>query len=243
MDKNLDTWEDYLEGALFTINTNESATTKYSPFYLMYGRHPRFPLEMEKNTAELNTSDDVATVMEELTSEVALGEHIEKLSRMKDALFPKVKQNIEKAQEKQQRQYQQKRGNPPCPFKDDDLVLQRNMLQKTKKGCKMQDEWIGPYKIVDLNREKGVCRLVNSAGKRLARLVSMKNLKLYQQSGTSNGSQLTTTMQSQATLVSGANGSLQSNKGCGVLNSQPGEINHPRPIPKPRTKLPPRMHH
>ena len=41
-------WDDYIDGALFAINTNVSTTTKRSPFFLMFGRHPRLPFEVEK---------------------------------------------------------------------------------------------------------------------------------------------------------------------------------------------------
>ena len=40
-----------------------------------------------------------------------------------------------------------------------DLVLRRNMLQKTKKGYKMQDQWLGSYIAVNIKNEKGICYL------------------------------------------------------------------------------------
>ena len=46
-------WEDYLNGVLFAINTNTSTTTKYSPFFLMYGRNPVFPMESEVQSMQL----------------------------------------------------------------------------------------------------------------------------------------------------------------------------------------------
>ena len=33
MEDKEDKWDDYIEGTLFTLNTNKSATTKYSPFF------------------------------------------------------------------------------------------------------------------------------------------------------------------------------------------------------------------
>jgi hypothetical protein len=33
------------------------------------------------------------------------------------------------------------------------------MLQKTKKGHKMQDHWLGPYLAANVDNEKGVCYL------------------------------------------------------------------------------------
>ena len=48
MDEKDDEWDEYMDGALFAINTNKFNTTKCSPFFLMYGRYPRLPLEVEK---------------------------------------------------------------------------------------------------------------------------------------------------------------------------------------------------
>jgi len=47
-DENDDDWDEYTDGALFTLNTHKLNTTKYSPFFLMYGRHPRSPLKVGK---------------------------------------------------------------------------------------------------------------------------------------------------------------------------------------------------
>ena len=48
MDEQDDNWDDYIDGALFAINTNVSTTTKCSPFFVMFGRHPRMPCKVEK---------------------------------------------------------------------------------------------------------------------------------------------------------------------------------------------------
>ena len=37
-------WDEWLEATLFTYRVTANETTSYSPFYLMYGRHPRLPL-------------------------------------------------------------------------------------------------------------------------------------------------------------------------------------------------------
>lgn len=34
------TWDAYLDGVAFSINNNKQKSTKYSPYFLMYGRHP-----------------------------------------------------------------------------------------------------------------------------------------------------------------------------------------------------------
>ena len=145
-----DRWDEYIEGALFAINTNPSTTTKYSPFYLLFGRNPRFPFEAEKSEITLSDSDDIAQLIQDLSNEVVIREYIEQTSRLKDTLFPLVESNIQKAQEKQKAQYQKKKGPPVCQFKAGDTVLLRNMLQKTKKGHKLEDLWLGPYEIAEI---------------------------------------------------------------------------------------------
>ena len=47
MDENGNDWDDFIDGALFSINlTNVSSTTKFSSF-LMFGRQPRLPFDVE----------------------------------------------------------------------------------------------------------------------------------------------------------------------------------------------------
>jgi transposase InsO family protein len=36
-------WCDFLEEVAYSIRTQKQATTKYTPFYLMFGRHPNSP--------------------------------------------------------------------------------------------------------------------------------------------------------------------------------------------------------
>ena len=99
--------------------------------------------------------------------------------RLRDTLFPRVNENIKQAQEKQKQQFKKRRGQPVCPFKVGYVVLQRNMLQKTKAGHKYGDQRLRPYKITYINADKGICRLENGSGKKLARQVSIKHIKPY----------------------------------------------------------------
>ena len=84
----------------------------------------------------------------------------------RDALFPKVEQNIKVAQEKQQKQYLKRKGFD-YSFKNGDAVLRRNMLQKTKQGHKMEDQWIGPYILDEVDLKTGTCKLRRRNGELL----------------------------------------------------------------------------
>ena len=76
-------------------------------------------------------------------------------------IFPKVSENITHTQEKQKQQFQRRKGNISCPFKNKNLVLRCNNLQKTKMGRKTEDNWIRSDEVVDLDQNKGTCELKN----------------------------------------------------------------------------------
>lgn len=42
-----DDWDEHLDCVLFSYRTSVHASTKYTPFYLMYGRHPVLPIELK----------------------------------------------------------------------------------------------------------------------------------------------------------------------------------------------------
>ena len=78
----------HTDSALFAINTNRSKPTKFSPFYLMYGRHPRLPLEVQKYVEHVdNDPGGIKKLARELTSEDVLQEHVQKMTAPRDALF------------------------------------------------------------------------------------------------------------------------------------------------------------
>ena len=57
MNSSSDDWETYLDPVLFAINTSCHTTTKASPFLMMFGRQPRFPLETERVGENTEISD------------------------------------------------------------------------------------------------------------------------------------------------------------------------------------------
>ena len=163
-------WDEYIDPILFAIRTSVQASTKHTPFFLMYGREAKLPLEVEKAGVPVD-SDQLPCVER----------RIEQLSNLKDSIFPAVKINIEKAQKKQKEQYSKRRGQGKQHIKVGDTVMRLNMLKRTKKGHKVEDTWIGTYKVLEIT-EYGCCRLqcmlTNST---LKRKVNLDQLKLYRQ--------------------------------------------------------------
>ena len=185
MDEQDDNWDDYIDGALFAINTNVSTTTKCSPFFVMFRRHPRMPCKVEKFVTPLEEGDEeINNVMTELCSDDSLQAH-RKMTKIRDAIFPKIERNIDFAQQKQKQQYLKRTGGLKFTFNNGDTVLRRNMLQKTSKGHKMEDQWLGPCTVEGLDLVSGTCKLRAKDGKLLQRKINLKDLKLYREQSTS----------------------------------------------------------
>ena len=177
MNKN-ENWDDLLQSVVFSINTNKSATTGFSPFYLMHGRQARLPFEVE--TLDKNTTPQAEQIEgfadECKPYEQAVFNHTEEMVKIQQEIFPQTMCNIKKLQ------YLKRKGVSEIQIKDGDLVLRRNMLQKTKKGYKMQDHWLGPYMAVKINKEKGVCYLKHlQNGKQLKRQIPLKQVEIYRE--------------------------------------------------------------
>ena len=175
MEDQTDDWSTYLSSAVFAINTSVQKSTKFTPFYLMYGREARFPLEAEK-VAETDSleeaADDICTADTD--------KYIEEILEKQKSIFTKVDANIKSAQEKQKKQYAERKGITEYGFKIGDKVLRRNMQQKTRKGKKMEDRWLGPYIIVEVTKTSGI--LKNSSGKILKQRINLSQLKPYHES-------------------------------------------------------------
>ena len=153
-----DDWGQYLDAAVFATNTSTQSTTKVTPFRMMFSREPRFPLEAEKEGERASMED----IFESLQS-ADVEDVLEKLIQKQQEIFKAADGRIVEAQKKQKEQYKKRKGIIDYQFKEGDKVLRRNMKQKTRKGSKHEDRWLGPYTIVELS--KTTCRLKNALGK------------------------------------------------------------------------------
>ena len=98
-----DDWDDKLDAILFSYRISRQASTKYSPYYLMFGRHPRLPIDVEyeaPNPTENLESPDLV----EPTAE-AIEQALENLLSAKSDAKELASKNIKSAQEKQKEYY------------------------------------------------------------------------------------------------------------------------------------------
>ena len=64
-----DDWSLYLEDTVFSINTSVQATTKVTPFEMMFGRKARFPLQAEfisANECQEDRCNEIDTADQEI---------------------------------------------------------------------------------------------------------------------------------------------------------------------------------
>ena len=172
MNKDTDDWSQYLESALFAINTSIQGATKFTPFRIMFGREPLFPLQAEKLGENISLEDMVDSL-----SKVDVDNFVDEIFQKQQTIFRIADERIKESQKKQKEQYKKRKGLISYAFKEGSKVLRRNMKQKTRKGSKNEDRWLGPYSIVDLSKTS--CHLINKSGKKLKGRINLNQLKLY----------------------------------------------------------------
>ena len=117
-------WDENLESVLFSYRTSVHATTKYTPFFLMYGREAVLPIQLQTD------NDHILVTITDTESEAQ--KYATQLDMTHTEAFMKVASNIQNAQTKQKVYYDRKhlRGE----FQQGNLVLLRNMRKLSRKG-------------------------------------------------------------------------------------------------------------
>ena len=113
----------------------------------------------------------------ELPSDTELLNSTVALIELQEDYHAKAMQNIVRAQERQQKQYDRKH-NTNTMLKVGDKVLKENSRNQHRMGGKLDNRWTGPFIIHD-DLGKGRFRLKTSAGKPLKQTIHCARLKLY----------------------------------------------------------------
>ena len=119
-------WKAHVPTLTHAYNCTRHDTTGFSPYFLMFGRHPRLPVDLEFGTQPLSAKDG--------TSE-SFSEYGRALDERLRLAFDTVRARTAKAQQSQKQQYDRRsRGSHVQPG---DRVLVRNV---TPQG-KLDDRW------------------------------------------------------------------------------------------------------
>ena len=93
-------WDDLLDNILFAYRTSRQASTKCTPFLLMFGREARLPIDLTR-----------VKHAKEQQEELSFTEKLEKMLDMQKSLHDQARQNIQEAQERQKWQYDAKHNS------------------------------------------------------------------------------------------------------------------------------------
>jgi transposase InsO family protein len=117
-------WKAHVSSLVHAYNCTQHDTTGYSPFFLMFGRHPRLPIDLRFGTHPHNPTDPKS-----------YSDYARELQQRLKTAFDVAKRRTEDAQRSQKRYYDQRlRGNK---VQTGDRVLVRNV---TPQG-KLDDRW------------------------------------------------------------------------------------------------------
>lgn len=140
-------WDTCLPYVLFAYRTSLQESTQESPFHLLYGRDPCLPTESALSVPATRQQFEVGSYLEEL------------VTNLQEA-WELARQNVKRAQRKQQRNYNRK--TKIAPFRVGDRVFLHVPSAKRGKAHKFARPFKGPYRILTLYSNGADIRLVDS---------------------------------------------------------------------------------
>ena len=119
-------WKSHLGCMTHAYNCTKHASTTYSPYYLMFGRHPRLPIDVEFGLNKPNCSDNSSK-----------SRYIQKLRRMLNYAFQKASKYSDQQASKYKHSYD--KSVKGTQLHENDLVLVKIFAHKGRH--KLQDRW------------------------------------------------------------------------------------------------------
>ncbi|KAH9248946.1 hypothetical protein BASA81_013345 [Batrachochytrium salamandrivorans] len=158
-----DRWDEYLPQVLLALRTRTHAVTGFSPFFLLFGIHPRFPTDETPPRNTLAPLDEIER-MEENSEFIA--RNLEEVGQARSAANVRTKAQSEAMR---------KRGGfdentPDYFFKVGDMVK-----MKHHERLKLEFRWKGPYHVVDVGHP-GTYWIMTPQGLRLPNAVNQNDL-------------------------------------------------------------------
>ena len=119
-------WKSYLGCMTHAYNCTKHASTTYSPYYLMFGRHPRLPIDVEFGLNKPNCGDNSSK-----------SRYIQKLRRRLNYAFQKASKYSDQHASRYKKSYDKSAKGPQ--LHENDLVLVKIVAHKGRH--KLQDRW------------------------------------------------------------------------------------------------------
>ncbi|XP_056606892.1 uncharacterized protein LOC130424925 [Triplophysa dalaica] len=154
-------WDRHLDAVMFAICTKKQMTTKFSPYFLMFGREARYPSEIPEHYRINHSMEETISVEKVTESAIKLSETLLEAG-----------ENIKKSQKKIQKKCQ----SLISKFKVGDKVWRQNVRTKQRKGGKLDANFLGPFTITSLEGKSA--DLENGMGVKIPK-INIDHLKPY----------------------------------------------------------------
>ena len=124
-------WEDHVRAVCMAYNTSVQPTTGFTPFYLMFGRQARIPVDIMYGSPVVETSPSA---------------HASMLKKSLTTAYDLVRVKMD-AQFKRQKQFYDKKVHG-APYKIGDLVWLYSLAVPPGHSKKLHHPWYGPFEII-----------------------------------------------------------------------------------------------
>jgi hypothetical protein len=158
-------WDEYVESVLFAYRTMKHNTTGYTPFYLLYGRQAKLPIELRIPT-ELSDDKNIKDALMERLFKI-----INQLENDRQIALNQIKVDQQKQKDRHDI------GATFEKFKIGDKVLVERTWLKTNFSAKLEERWMGPYFIHEVRGKN--YKLRNMDGRLVKNVIHSDRLKLY----------------------------------------------------------------
>ncbi|CAF4174508.1 unnamed protein product, partial [Rotaria sordida] len=125
---NRNNWDQYLPPTIYAYNIGQYRTTKYSPYQLLYGKHPTLPFSQPQSMLQFIRSND----------------YYNQFRRYRSFIIQQVRKNIQQQQQLSKKRSDQHRQN--IQYEIGQLVLAKPAV----RNHKMQEVFEGPYRVINV---------------------------------------------------------------------------------------------
>ena len=124
-------WDEWLDFATFSYNTNTHTSTKFTPYEVLFGRRAYLPSSFSSKPNFIYSYDD----------------YIEELKYKLKTVFKSARENLLQNKERSKVTYDKK--TKERPFKVGDLVYLTNDASRPNRSKKLSSSYTGPYEILE----------------------------------------------------------------------------------------------
>jgi hypothetical protein len=156
-------WDLFITPVLFAYRTIKHSTTQIEPFFMVYGRSARLPMDHLEEDDQMAENDRLHHLIDDVPQ-----------------IRQKAKAQVLQAQNKQKEKHGQISKNT-IDFQIGDKVLYFKVAQDQSHSGKLNPKWKGPFYIHDV-RPHGAYKLCTIEGQVLSAPVNGSLLKIYHES-------------------------------------------------------------